>query len=118
VPLSGVIDLPGVNFRSNSNILLDGANTALDAAALILLDNPDINVEVAGHTDSDGDPVVNGTLSLARALVVRDYLIGVGVSPSRIRAHGYGDTEPLADNATEAGRATNRRVELRVKNRQ
>lgn len=115
VPPSGVIDLPGVNFRSNSDILLDGASTALDAAALILLDNPDSNVEVAGHTDSEGDPVVNGTLSLSRALVVRDYLIGVGVAPSRIRAHGYGDTEPVADNNTAEGRAANRRVELRIK---
>lgn len=115
---SGVIELPGVNFRSNSDILLDGASTALDAAALTLLDNPDVEVEVAGHTDSQGDSDINATLSLSRALAVRDYLIGLGVSPSRITAHGYGDSEPVADNATADGRAANRRVELRVVNSQ
>jgi OOP family OmpA-OmpF porin len=115
---SGIIELPGVNFRSNSNILLDGTSAALDAAALTLLDNPQIEVEVAGHTDAQGDSGDNASLSLSRALVVRDYLIGLGVAPSRIVAHGYGDSEPVADNATADGRAANRRVELRVLNKQ
>lgn len=115
LPSSGLIALPGVQFRSNSDILLDGASASLDAAVLTLLDNPTVKIEVAGHTDNEGDPVANGTLSLARALVVRDYLIGHGVSPDRIRAHGYGDSEPVANNATEEGRAANRRVELRIK---
>ena len=94
--------------------MLDGASTALDAAALILLDNPGVKVEVIGHTDNVGDPVVNGTLSLARAIAVRDYLMGVGIEPTRIRAYGNGDTEPVADNNTAEGRAANRRIELLI----
>lgn len=109
-----IIELPGVNFRTNSDMLLDGANTVLNAAAQSLLDNPMLVVEVAGHTDSDGDYDYNSSLSLARALAVRDYLIGVGVDPSRITARGYGESEPVADNSTAEGRAQNRRVELRV----
>jgi OOP family OmpA-OmpF porin len=115
---SSVIELPEVTFRTNSDILLDGAAASLDAAALTLLDNPDRVVEVAGHTDSQGDSGINAELSQNRAVAVRDYLIARGVAPSRITARGYGDTEPVADNATAAGRAANRRVELRVLNGQ
>jgi OOP family OmpA-OmpF porin len=111
-----IIELPGVNFRTNSDMLLDGANTALNEAAQILLDNPALVVEVAGHTDSDGDETYNASLSLGRALAVRDYLIGVGIDPARVTARGYGESEPIADNATAEGRAQNRRVELRVQN--
>lgn len=118
VPQSGVIELPGVTFRTNSDILLDGASAMLDTAAVSLLENPDMVVEVAGHTDSEGDSAINADLSESRALAVRDYLIARGVAPSRITARGYGDAEPVADNATAAGRAANRRVELRVLNGQ
>ncbi len=111
-----IIELSGVNFRSNSDMLLDGANTSLNAAAQILLDNPALVVEVAGHTDDVGDENYNGSLSLARALTVRDYMVGLGVDPARITARGYGESEPVASNETADGRATNRRVELRVLN--
>ncbi len=111
-----IIELPGVNFRTNSDMLLDGANTVLNEAARVLLDNPAVVVEVAGHTDSEGDELYNASLSLSRALAVRDYLIGVGVDPARITARGYGESEPIADNGTAEGRARNRRVELRVQN--
>jgi len=113
---SSVIELPEVTFRTNSDILLDGAAASLDATALTLLENPAMVVEVAGHTDSEGDSAINAELSQNRAVAVRDYLIARGVAPSRITARGYGDTEPVADNATAAGRAANRRVELRVLN--
>ena len=116
IVIPDVIELSGVNFRTNSDMLLDGANTALNAAAQTLLDNPALVVEVAGHTDADGDPGYNASLSLGRALAVRDYLIGVGIDPRRITAHGYGEDEPIADNSTADGRAQNRRVELRVLN--
>jgi len=111
-----IIELSGVNFRSNSDMLLDGANTSLNAAAQILLDNPALVVEVAGHTDDVGDENYNGSLSLARALTVRDYMVGLGVDPARITARGYGESEPVASNETADGRASNRRVELRVLN--
>jgi OOP family OmpA-OmpF porin len=111
-----IIELSGVNFRSNSDMLLDGANTALNAAAQTLIDNPELVVEVAGHTDDVGDENYNAGLSLARAVSVRDYMVGLGVDPARITARGYGESDPVASNETPEGRAKNRRVELRVLN--
>jgi OOP family OmpA-OmpF porin len=116
VEIPEIIELSGVNFRSNSDMLLDGANTSLNAAAQILLDNPGLVVEVAGHTDDVGDENYNANLSLARAVSVRDYIVDLGVDPTRITSRGYGESDPIADNGTDDGRATNRRVELRVLN--
>lgn len=109
-----IIDLPGVSFRSNSDMLLDGANTTLNSAAQTLIDNPGLIVEVAGHTDADGDEIYNLKLSQRRADAVRDYLLEAGASSEQVSARGYGEYKPVADNATEEGRAANRRVELRV----
>ena len=76
--------------------------------------NPGVAVEIAGHTDSDGDAEYNQDLSDRRANAVRDYLISRGVSGSRLSAAGYGESQPVADNATVEGKAQNRRVELRI----
>jgi len=113
-PFPVIIELPGVNFRTSSDMLLDGANTTLNEIAQTLMDNPSMVVEVAGHTDSDGEYDYNLQLSQRRASSVRNYLIDAGVESSRVSARGYGETEPVADNATAQGRAENRRVELRV----
>lgn len=109
-----VIKLPEVNFRTDSAELLDGADAELAAAAATLIQNPNIYVEVAGHTDSQGDPDYNIGLSQRRAETVRSYLVNAGVDENRVTARGYGETEPVADNGTAEGRAENRRVELRV----
>ena len=109
-----IIELPGVNFRTNSAMLLDGANTTLNQVAQQIIDNPALIVEVAGHTDSDGEYDFNLRLSQMRADSVRDYLVDAGVDPTRVSARGYGESEPVADNSTSMGRAANRRVELRV----
>ncbi len=109
-----VIKLPEVNFRTDSAMLLDGADAALAAAAATLIQNPNIYVEVAGHTDSQGDPGYNVGLSQRRAEAVRNYLVIAGVDENCITARGYGANEPVADNATAAGRGENPRVELRV----
>jgi OOP family OmpA-OmpF porin len=68
----------------------------------------------AGHTDAVGTDQYNMRLSLRRANAVRDYLIAGGISASRIRAEGFGESQPVASNETAEGRAQNRRVELRV----
>jgi len=94
--------------------LLDGANTTLNTAAQTLIDNPGLVVEVAGHTDSDGDEVYNLKLSQRRAEAVRFYLLEAGVNAEQVTARGYGEYKPVADNLTAEGRAANRRVELRV----
>ncbi len=111
-----VIRLPGVNFQTNSSLLLAGAETVLNDAAATLRLNPDIIVQVAGHTDSAGSAEYNAWLSDRRANSVRQYLIDRGANGNNLSARGYGEAEPIADNATAEGRARNRRVELRILN--
>ena len=71
-------------------------------------------LEIAGHTDSVGDATVNMKLSQRRADAVRKYLVRSGVPAERVEAHGYGETQPIADSSTDDGRQTNRRIEFRV----
>lgn len=108
------IRLPGVNFETNSDRLLPGAESVLNDAAASLVKNPSIEVEVAGHTDSDGSAEYNESLSARRAATVRDYLVSQGVSEDRMTARGYGELQPIADNTTREGKAQNRRVVLTI----
>jgi OOP family OmpA-OmpF porin len=112
-----VIELPGVNFGSGSDLLLPGTDQLLKFAAATLNRYPELVIEVAGHTDSDGAATANYGLSERRAKTVRDYLIRFGVDGKRLTIRGYGESQPVANNATVPGRATNRRVELRVVSR-
>jgi OOP family OmpA-OmpF porin len=111
------IELKGVYFENDSDILLDGSAQVLDNAASTLLRYPDLKVEIAGHTDSRGSANDNMVLSLRRAYAVRRYLAQAGVDPARLSVRGYGESRPVASNVTEAGQAQNRRVELRVLDR-
>lgn len=86
----------------------------LDRAADWLRANPDMRVEVAGHTDNVGARDYNRKLSQDRAEAVVQYLVGKGIPSSRLRAAGYGMDQPIVGNDTEEGRAQNRRVEFRV----
>ncbi len=104
--------LQGVNFQTGKAVLLPESQTILDRVAESLNNNPTVTVEVGGHTDNTGRKATNLRLSQARASAVRDYLISKGVDGGRITAKGYGPDQPVADNATAAGRAANRRVEL------
>ena len=113
-----VINLPGVNFETNSDRLLPGAEQVLADAAATLGMNRDLIVEVAGHTDSDGSAAYNEGLSARRAITVRDYLINQGANSANLTFRGYGEARPIADNATAEGKARNRRVELRILNQQ
>ena len=79
-----------------------------------LTENPGLRVELRGHTDSRGTPAYNLKLSQDRAAAVRAYLIAQGIPAARLVAKGYGETQPLAPNTTDPGRALNRRTELRV----
>ncbi len=106
-----VIKLNGVHFEFDRARLTDEAKLILDGAAATLKSSPG-NVKVAGHTDITGDDGYNMALSQKRAKAVVDYLVSKGVSASRLTAKGYGNSTPIADNATKAGRAKNRRVDL------
>ncbi len=110
------IVLEGVTFNTGSAILTDGAKVQLDRMAALLAGAPDVNVEVQGHTDNTGVAATNTRLSGLRAEAVRAYLVSKGVAATRLTAKGYGSSMPVADNATPAGRAQNRRVELKRTN--
>ncbi len=101
-------------FDSNQAALKPRSRTELDRLVEFLRQNPTLRVEVAGHTDNVGTPVANLSLSQRRAQAVLGYLSGHGVPATRLRAHGYGETKPVTANDSEAHRAQNRRIELRI----
>ena len=111
-----VIVLKGINFAFDSSALTPESKKILDEDQRIsrLMGEPNIRVEVAGHTDSVGSEAYNQKLSERRAQAVVDYLVARGVDPKRLKAVGYGKDKPMASNATDAGRAENRRVELQI----
>ncbi len=86
----------------------------LKSIASILKDNGYANFSIEGHTDSDGDNVANQKLSDARANAVKNYLVENGISESRLSAVGFGEAKPIASNKTKAGKANNRRVEVKL----
>lgn len=114
-PLKDVVSLRGVNFEYNSYALRQDSFAILDEAVKMLQRYPDIEVEVAGHTDYHNTIAFNQILSERRARTVLDYLVSHGVSAKRLTSRGYSELQPIADNTTEEGQAKNRRVELRVR---
>jgi OOP family OmpA-OmpF porin len=100
-------------YDSNSSYMKAEAYPLLDEVASILMQNPEMKVEVQGHTDNKGSAQYNQWLSEKRAQRVTDYLVSKGIDPSRLEAKGYGLTQPVASNDTAQGRAQNRRVELK-----
>lgn len=105
--------LQGVNFEFDSAKLTAEAEARLDEDVQILLRHSDLQVEIAGHTDSVGNAAYNEALSLRRAQSVKSYLVGKGAKAANLTVKGYGESDPVASNDTEAGRAQNRRVEFR-----
>ena len=112
--LASTLQLKGVNFDYDSAALRADARPILDEAVTILKRYPQLRVEVAGHTDDRGSDAYNLDLSQRRAQAVLDYFVQMGIDAARLVPKGYGETAPVADNATDAGRAKNRRVELRI----
>jgi OOP family OmpA-OmpF porin len=112
--IKDIISLPGVNFETGHDILLPGTEYLLQTAADTLKKHPDLQIEVAGHSDDVGNADQNIGLSMRRAKTVRNFLIQYGVAENRLTFKGYGEAQPIADNSTADGRATNRRVELRL----
>ncbi len=107
------ITLKGIYFELNKATIKPESYPALQEAARILIDNPNIKVEIQGHTDNIGSEKYNQDLSEKRAYAVMNYLVkNHGISPDRLVAKGYGSAKPIADNTTEQGRALNRRVEF------
>lgn len=110
-----LVNLPeGVTFDVGSYALRPQFRATLDKVAESLKQYPNSLIDVYGHTDSTGSEAYNQTLSENRARTVASYLSMQGVSAARIRSQGYGETLPVADNATEDGRRKNRRVEIKI----
>ncbi|MDD3762232.1 MAG: OmpA family protein [Nevskiales bacterium] len=106
--------LRGVGFENDSAVLTEDARAILDDVAASLRSQPNVKVEIGGHTDDIGNDAYNHTLSEQRAESVRQYLIARGIDPNRLVAVGYGEFNPIASNETAAGRAENRRVEFKL----
>lgn len=102
----------GILFATNSSTLNTSSRASLEKFATSLLNNPDTDVKIYGHTDSSGNDAINNPLSQRRAESVYNYIVSKGVAGSRMESKGLGSTEPVADNSTQAGRAQNRRVEV------
>lgn len=117
---TGMIRLQNVNFATGKATLLPESFSILDEVADILGRWPDLRIEIAGHTDSRGTDARNLALSQARADAVRSYLVNKfpELRPDQFTTKGYGETQPIATNTTELGRARNRRVEFRVLNKE
>ena len=116
-------DVLAVTFKSDyffavgSANLNAGAYDEISRVSRVLNQYPDTSIQVAGHTDSTGSEESNKTLSENRAENVKNALVGQGVHPNRITTLGFGESAPIADNNTEAGRQLNRRVVITIRPR-
>ena len=106
--------LVGINFDFNKATIKPESFPILYNAVEILLKNPDVKVEIQGHTDNIGSDQYNQKLSLERAIAVKNFFVAKGVASNRLTTVGYGETKPIKDNNTEQGRSLNRRIELKV----
>jgi len=104
-----------VLFNENKTNISPEAAKVLDVDGRILKENPNVRVEIGGHTDSTGSDKADMAISLKRAESVKKYLMDkFNISGDRLVVKGYGKTKPIADNSTKEGRAKNRRVEFRI----
>ena len=114
-PAPAAVVLRGVNFELDSARLTANAKVILDTVADTLLGAPDAKFTINGHTDSTASEAYNQALSERRAQAVADYLQARGIAADRMDTQGFGESKPAASNDTEAGRAQNRRVELKLR---
>ncbi len=105
----------GILFDVDRDQVKPSARGQVGKAAEVLVKYPDTYITVEGHTDSSGSADHNQRLSERRASGVRDLLASGGVAASRLAVRGYGETDPVADNATPEGRQSNRRVQLEIR---
>lgn len=110
------VNLPNVQFITNSDVLLPSSASDLQKLAEYLIKNDSLNATILGHTDNVGNSSDNLKLSQRRAESVKKFLSSLGVKESRLKAVGKGDTNPKADNRLEEGRLMNRRVEVQLTN--
>jgi hypothetical protein len=108
----GHVPLYGVHFLTGSAGIAPESVLVLREVAAMLEDDPDLRVRIEGHTDNLGDKQANLALSAKRATAVQAYLAGRGIKRPRMEIKAMGDSQPVADNDSDAGRSKNRRIEL------
>ena len=113
-PVPGKVMLRGIKFGSDTAYIEPASAGVLELVAQRLRENPEIRVRIEGYTDERASEAHNLELSQERAEAVKRILVGFGIAESRLETVGYGESAPVATNATPEGRALNRRVELDV----
>jgi outer membrane protein OmpA-like peptidoglycan-associated protein len=108
------LELKTILFDLGKADLKPKSKPELDKVVKLLKDNPTAEIELSGHTSSEGDAQVNRSLSYRRVKACKDYIAEKGIDPGRIAAVGYGPDQPVAPNDTEKNRQKNRRVEMRL----
>jgi OmpA-OmpF porin, OOP family len=109
---TGHVAVYGILFDTGRATLQDSSTSTLSEIVKLLQEDMALKLRIEGHTDNVGPAAANQTLSQKRADTVRTWLVGHGIAADRLTAKGFGDTQPIADNSTDDGRAKNRRVEL------
>lgn len=109
-----VITLKNVFFETNSTELKEESAVELMKLVQLMNQNPNVDIEIGGHTDNVGTAEYNAKLSMARAKSTMNFLVEKGINPKRMTAQGYGAKKPIGDNNTEEGRALNRRIEVKI----
>jgi len=106
--------LSNLQFETGKSTIKPSSYALLNQLSDFLIRKKTQKILIAGHTDNVGDPAANSMLSLNRAETVKKYLMSKGVPVELLKAKGYGDTKPIADNSLETGRALNRRTEIHI----
>jgi OmpA-OmpF porin, OOP family len=101
-----------INFETGKSGINAGSQKIIDNIVTMLNENPTLKISIEGHTDNVGSAAANKTLSENRAKAVMNAVVSKGITSSRLTSKGWGQEKPVADNATEEGRAKNRRVEI------
>ena len=114
IEVGKTVIIDNIYFNFDQATLLPESFPELDRLTNLMRQNPGIKIEISGHTDDKGSDAYNLTLSDGRAIAVMDYLIDKEIASDRMTAKGYGESSPISDNATEVGRAQNRRVEFTI----
>jgi len=108
------INLNKILFDQGKSVIKPEAKPELDRIITFMKENPGAEIELSGHTSSEGDAALNRSLSYQRVKACKDYIVAAGIATDRILSVGYGPDKPVASNDTEAGRIQNRRVEMRL----
>lgn len=115
VDLNKQLEGKTIEFETNSDVIRPVSTAILDQVSDVLKATPKTPIEIGGHADNRGNANANLALSERRAKAVLKYLAGKGIDAKSLTAKGYGDTKPIADNATAEGQLKNRRIEFRVR---